>query len=68
MLKQLKGFGLTDREEEVLVLISQGYKNAEIAEKMFVSLNTIKTHTKNIFIKLDVKNRTQAAKKAQIVH
>jgi ATP/maltotriose-dependent transcriptional regulator MalT len=65
ILEKLKSFGLTEREEEVLILISQGYKNAEIAEKMFVSLNTIKTHTKNIFIKLDVKNRTQAAKKVQ---
>ncbi|MBN2668866.1 MAG: tetratricopeptide repeat protein [Bacteroidales bacterium] len=63
VLESLKKYELTEREEEVLLLISRGYKNAEIAEKMFVSLNTIKTHTKNIFIKLDVNNRTQAAQK-----
>lgn len=67
ILKQLKQFGLTEREESVLILISKGYKNAEIAEKMFVSINTIKTHTKNLFIKLDVRNRIEASRKAHII-
>lgn len=57
-------YGLSSREEEVLSLIAQGLKNQEIADKMFVSLSTIKTHTKNIFEKLDVRNRIEAAKKA----
>jgi DNA-binding CsgD family transcriptional regulator len=65
IINKVKKFDLTEREEEILLLISKGHTNKEIAEKMFVSVNTIKTHTKNIFIKLDVKNRTQAAKKAQ---
>ena len=60
-------YGLSIREEEVLSFISQGLKNQEIADKMFVSLSTVKTHTKNIFEKLDVRNRIEAAKKAQVL-
>ncbi|MBN1252102.1 MAG: tetratricopeptide repeat protein [Bacteroidales bacterium] len=67
ILNKIKEFNLTEREEEVLLYMSKGYKNSEIAEKMFVSINTIKTHTKNIFIKLDVRNRTEAARKAEIL-
>jgi len=61
----IEEYGLSTRELEVLSLISKGYKNQEIADKMFVSLSTIKTHTKNIFDKLNVRNRIEAAKKAQ---
>ena len=64
-LQKIKQFDLTEREEEVLLYISQGLKNTEIAEKMFVSVNTIKTHIKNIFVKLDVRNRIEAANKAK---
>jgi len=60
-----KEYGLSAREEEVLSHIAQGLKNQEIADKMFVSLSTVKTHTKNIFDKLDVRNRIEAAKKAK---
>jgi len=56
-------FGLSKREIEVLTHITAGLSNAEIAEKIFVSNNTIKTHIKNIYSKLDVKNRIQAIKK-----
>ena len=66
ILDNLKTFNLSEREEDVLLLIAQGYKNAEIAEKLFLSVNTIKTHTKNIFIKLDVRNRIEASRKAQM--
>jgi ATP/maltotriose-dependent transcriptional regulator MalT len=45
--------------------MAQGYSNQEIAEKLFVSLNTIKTHITNIFLKLDVKRRTQAVQRAK---
>ena len=65
-LQKVKQFDLTEREEEVLLYISKGYKNTEIAEKMFVSINTTKTHIKNIFIKLDVRNRIEAANKAKV--
>ncbi|MCK5169510.1 MAG: tetratricopeptide repeat protein [Bacteroidales bacterium] len=54
---------LTERETEVLHLISEGMSNADIAEKIFVSTNTIKYHIKNIYIKLDVKNRVEALNK-----
>jgi len=64
ILEQLKPYGLSEREEEVLMLIAQGFKNQEIADKLFVSLNTVKTHTKNIFSKLDVRNRMEAVQKA----
>nr|MBP6568782.1 winged helix-turn-helix transcriptional regulator [Saprospiraceae bacterium] len=56
---------LSKRELEVLGLISDGLSNEEIAEKLFISLNTIKTHTSNLFEKLEVKRRTQATEKAK---
>ncbi len=56
---------LSARELEVLQLMSKGFSNKEIAEKLFVSLNTIKTHTSNIYLKLEVGNRTQAIVKAR---
>ncbi len=63
---KLKAYELSDREIEVLKLISQGFKNTEIADKLFVSQNTIKTHIKNIYVKLDVKNRVEAIKRVDI--
>ena len=60
-------FDLTEREKEVLRMIAYGYKNSEIGEKLFVSENTIKTHIKNIYIKLDVKNRVEALKRVKMV-
>jgi len=65
--KNVEQYGLSDRELDVLLLISQGLKNEEIAAKLFISVSTIKTHTRNIFIKLDVRNRIEAARKAQII-
>ncbi len=59
------GNGITVRELEVLQLIAQGHSNQEIADKLFVSLNTVKTHSSNLFLKLDVKRRTQAVQKAK---
>ncbi|MBX2861267.1 MAG: response regulator transcription factor [Vampirovibrio sp.] len=55
---------LTEREVEVLQLITEGLNNAEISERLCVSLNTVKTHIKNIFQKLEVEDRTAAAMKA----
>lgn len=52
---------LTCREIEILTLISRGYSNKEIAEKLYLSEKTVKNHVYNIFKKLDVKDRTQAA-------
>src|SRR6202008_2158455 len=52
--------GITPRELEILELIAQGMSNREIAEKLFVSENTVKTHSSRVFDKLGAKRRTQA--------
>ncbi len=57
--------GISKRELEVLHLMSEGLSNHEIATRLFVSLNTIKTHVSNLFEKLEVKRRTQAVEKAK---
>jgi two-component system, NarL family, response regulator LiaR len=57
--------GLSKRELEVLNLLSQGLSNAEIADRLFVSPNTIKTHVTRVFEKLEVNNRTKAVAKAK---
>ncbi|MEO5643216.1 MAG: LuxR C-terminal-related transcriptional regulator [Bacteroidia bacterium] len=56
---------ISARELEVLQLVADGLSNQEIADKLFVSLNTVKTHTSNLFVKLEVSRRTQAIQKAQ---
>ena len=61
-LQQLE---ISKREHEVLELMAQGLSNQEIADKLFVSLNTIKTHSSNLFLKLDVRRRTQAVQKGK---
>jgi DNA-binding CsgD family transcriptional regulator len=62
---ELNKLGLSSRELEVLQLMAEGLSNQEIAGRLFVSLNTIKTHSSNLFIKMDVKRRTQAIEKAK---
>ncbi len=57
--------GISKRELEVLQLMSEGLSNQEIAGRLFVSLNTIKTHSSKLFEKMDVKRRTQAIEKAK---
>ncbi|MBL0183971.1 MAG: DNA-binding response regulator [Chitinophagaceae bacterium] len=57
--------GLSKRELEVLNLMAEGCSNQEIASRLFVSLSTVKTHSSNLFFKLDVKRRTQAIEKAK---
>lgn len=52
---------LTEREIDVLRLVSHGASNSKIAEELFISVNTVKVHLKNILEKLDLENRTQAA-------
>ena len=56
---------ISPREVEILVNIAKGFSNKEIAEQLFVSLNTVKTHTNNIYSKLNVKRRTQALEMAR---
>ena len=57
---RLKDLGITKRELEILELIAHGMSNREIAEKLFVSENTVKTHSSRLFDKLSAKRRTQA--------
>jgi two-component system, NarL family, response regulator LiaR len=57
--------GLSARELEVLQAMAEGLSNQEIAARLFVSLNTVKTHSSNIFGKLDVRRRTQAVETAR---
>ncbi len=62
LIEQLE---LSARELEILDLMAQGNSNQEIANSIFISLSTVKTHNQNIFEKLDVKRRTQAIEKAK---
>lgn len=62
---ELNKLGISKREHEVQEWMSKGLSNQEIADKLFVSLNTIKTHTSNLFLKLEVSRRTQAIQKAK---
>ena len=67
---QIKKIGLTQREHDVLVKMADGLSNQEIAEQLFLSESTVKTHVSNILFKLDAKRRmqaVQAAKKLKIV-
>ena len=57
--------GLSPREQEVLQLMAEGLSNQEIAERLFLSVPTVKTHSSKLFEKLDVKRRTQAVEKAR---
>lgn len=58
-------YGISRRELEVLVLLASGHTNQEIADQLFVSLNTVKKHISSLFEKLEVKRRTQAIEKAK---
>jgi DNA-binding NarL/FixJ family response regulator len=55
-----RGEGLTDRESEILALITQGRSNAEVAELTFLSPNTVKSYIRNVYRKIGVSSRTQA--------
>lgn len=57
--------GISHRELEVLQLVAEGLSNQEIGDRLFVSLNTVKTHSSRIFEKLEVRNRTQAVERAR---
>jgi two-component system, NarL family, response regulator LiaR len=61
----LQKLGISKREYEVLELISHGLSNQEIADKLFVSTSTVKTHVSNVLAKLDSKRRTQAIQRAK---
>lgn len=61
----LRKLGISKREHEVLELVSRGLSNQEIADTLFVSTSTIKTHVSSILAKLDATRRTQAISRAK---
>ncbi len=62
---ELQRRGISKREHEVLELMAKGHSNQEIADKLFVSINTVKTHLSNLFLKLEAARRTQAIQRAK---
>jgi len=62
---RLEQLGITPREHEILQLIAAGLSNREIAERLYVSENTVKTHSSRLFDKLQAKRRTQAVQIAK---
>ena len=65
---KLRETGISRRELDVLELMSIGDSNQQIADKLFLSLNTVKTHSSNLFLKLEVKRRTQAIQRGKDLH
>ncbi|MBL4663282.1 MAG: response regulator transcription factor [Flavobacteriaceae bacterium] len=63
--EKIIALGISKREYEILGKIYEGLSNKEIAEQLFVSESTVKTHVSNLFVKLDAKRRTQAIQKAK---
>lgn len=64
-VRALEYLGISDREFDVLELLGEGHGNREIAERLFVSINTVKTHLARLYGKLDVSSRTAALAKAR---
>jgi DNA-binding CsgD family transcriptional regulator len=62
---RLAQLGITPRELEILEALAAGFSNREIAERLFVSENTVKTHTARVFDKLGARRRTQAVQRAK---
>jgi ATP/maltotriose-dependent transcriptional regulator MalT len=62
---RVEALGLTPRELEILDLIALGLSNQEIADRLFVSVNTVKTHSSRVFEKLEVRRRTQAVRQGK---
>jgi DNA-binding NarL/FixJ family response regulator len=62
--QMIEAYPLTERELEVLQLIVEGFSNADIADKLYITVGTVKTHVRNILNKLCADDRTQAAVRA----
>ena len=63
--RKIEALGISKREYEILCEIAGGLSNREIAEKLFITESTVKTHVSGILLKLDVKRRTQAVQRAK---
>lgn len=64
-VEKLRELGITQREHEILGLIAEGLSNREIGERLFVSENTVKTHSSRLFDKMSVNRRVQAVRKGK---
>ena len=60
--------GISERESDVLTLLAAGHSNQEIADQLFISLNTVKTHLHKLYQRLEVARRGQAVQKARSLH
>lgn len=58
----LEAHGLTERERDVVMLVLEGYSNAEVAARLFVSEATVKKHLRSVYNKMQIKNRVQLIK------
>ena len=67
-VRALAYLGISEREYDVLMLLAEGLSNKEIAQRLFVSPNTVKTHLARLYEKLEVSRRTQAINKAKDLH
>lgn len=63
--RALNYLGITDRELEVMELLAEGYSNQQIADRLYISIHTVKSHVSNLLSKLGVNRRTQAINKAK---
>ncbi len=63
--RALAYLGISERERDVLTLLAAGHSNQEIADRLFISPNTVKTHLHNLYRKLEVSRRGQAVQKAR---
>ncbi len=63
--RAIKSLGISERELEVLEHLAMGHSNQEIANKLYISINTVKTHLSSVYQKLDVNRRSMAIKKAR---
>ena len=64
-LSRLQDHGISQRELEVIQLLSEGHSNQQIADQLYISLSTVKSHLQKVYQKLGVKTRTQAIQKAK---
>ena len=60
-------YDLTPREREILQLVAEGYSNGQVAKQLWVTEQTVKFHLSNVYRKLNVSNRTEAARRAQVL-